>query len=61
MPITPNKTTAEQVAWLAAELQAMEQEAMEELCRKQASLQRAMEEAQQKAWEEEEEVTAQEQ
>ena len=40
MPITPNETTAERAA-------------VEELRRKQASLQRAMEEAQQKAWEEE--------
>jgi len=49
MPITPNETTAEQAA--------VEQDAMKELHRKWASLRRAMEEAQQKAWEEEE-VTA---
>jgi len=51
MPITPNETTAERAA--------VEQDAMEELHRKRASLRRAMEEAQQKAWEEEE-VTARE-
>ena len=46
MPITPNETTAE--------LQAMELNAMEELRKKRASLRKAVEEAQQKVWEEEE-------
>ena len=49
MPITPNETTAEQAARLAAELQAVEQDAMEELWKKRASLRKAVEEAQQKA------------
>jgi len=59
MPITPNETTAERAVWLAAELQAVEQDAMEELRKKRASLRKAVEEAQQKA-QEEAEVTAQE-
>jgi len=42
MPINPNETTVEQVARLVAELQAMEQDAMEEL-------RKVVEEAQQKA------------
>ena len=46
MPITPNETTAE--------LQAVEQDAMEELQKKWVLLQKAVEEVQQKAWEEEE-------
>jgi len=49
MPINPNETTVEQVAQLVAELQAMEQDAMEELRKKRASLRKAVEEAQQKA------------
>jgi len=54
-----NETTAERVARLAAELQAMEQEAMEELRKKRASLRKEMEETQRRA-REEEEVTARE-
>jgi len=54
MPNTSNELTAERAAWLAAELQAVEQEAMEELRKKRASLWKAMEEVQQKAQEEEE-------
>jgi len=49
MPITPNETTVERAAWLAAELQAMKQDAMEELRKKRVSLWKAVEEAQQKA------------
>jgi len=59
MPINLNETTAEQAAQLAAELQAMEQEAIEELWKKRASLRKAMEEAQWKV-REEEEVTVRE-
>jgi len=59
MPITPNETTAERAARLAAELQAVEQDAMEELRKKRVSLRKAVEEAQQKA-QEEAEVTARE-
>jgi len=49
MPINLNETTAERAAWLVVELQAVEQDAMEELQKKRASLQKAVEEAQQKA------------
>jgi len=59
MPINPNETTAERAARLAAELQAVEQEAMEELWKKWASLRKEMEETQRRA-QEEEEVTARE-
>jgi len=59
MPINLNETTAERVARLAAELQAVEQEVMEELRKKQASLWKEMEETQRRV-REEEEVTAQE-
>jgi len=51
MPITPNETTAERAA--------VEQDAMEELRKRRASLRKAVEEAQQKA-QEEAEVTARE-
>ena len=54
MPINPNETTAERAARLAAELQAVEQEAMEELRKKRASLRKEMEETQRRAREEEE-------
>jgi len=59
MPINQNETTAERAARLAAELQAVEQEAMEELRKKRASLRKEMEETQRRA-QEEEEVTARE-
>jgi len=49
MPIILNETTVERAARLAAELQAVEQDAMEELWKKRASLRKAVEEAQQKA------------
>ena len=54
MSSTHNKSPAECAAWLTAELQAEEQAAMAVIMKKRETVQKALEEAQLKVWEEEE-------
>jgi len=54
MSSTNNESPAEHVAWLMAELQAEEQATMAVIRKKRETVRKALEEAQLKAWEEEE-------